>query len=135
MLKNIISKIAYNLSDEHFSFKSILIIILIAFSIITIIYYIAKLIDKKSNNKNSKRQVDDYIYNNSISDRSDRSDRNNNNIQKNINIAMKEFFSDIYNKIKDKKFERDTKNKNNNTKYNMKNRIYYEEDDDFFKFN
>lgn len=131
MLKNIISKIAYNLSDEHFSFKSILIIIIIAFSIIAIIYYIAKLIDKKSNNKSSKRQVDDYIYN-SISDRSD---RNNNNIQKNINIAMKEFFSDIYNKIKDKKFERDTKNKNNNTKYNMKNRIYYEEDDDFFKFN
>lgn len=131
MLKNIISKIVYNLSDEHFSFKSILIIILIAFSIITIIYYIAKLIDKKSNNKNSKRQVDDYIYNRI----SDRSDRNNNNIQKNINIAMKEFFSDIYNKIKDKKFERDTKNKNNNTKYNMKNRIYYEEDDDFFKFN
>lgn len=131
MLKNIISKIAYNLSDEHFSFKSILIIIIIAFSIIAIIYYIAKLIDKKSNNKSSKRQVDDYIYN-SISDRSD---RNNNNIQKNINIEMKEFFSDIYNKIKDKKFERDTKNKNNNTKYNMKNRIYYEEDDDFFKFN
>lgn len=131
MLKNIISKIAYNLSDEHFSFKSILIIIIIAFSIIVIIYYIAKLIDKKSNNKSSKRQADDYIYN-SISDRSD---RNNNNIQKNINIKMKEFFSDIYNKIKDKKFERDTKNKNNNTKYNMKNRIYYEEDDDFFKFN
>lgn len=130
MLKNIISKIAYNLSDEHFSFKSILIIILIAFSIITIIYYIAKLIDKKSNNKSSKRQVDDYIYNNGISNRSD---RNNNNIQKNINMVIKEFFSDIYNKIKDKKFERDTKN--NNTKYNMKNRIYYEEDDDFFKFN
>lgn len=131
MLKNIISKIAYNLSDEHFSFKSILIIIIIAFSIIAIIYYIAKIIDKKSNNKSSKRQVDDYIYNRI----SDRSDRNNNNIQKNINIAMKEFFSDIYNKIKDKKFERDTKNKNNNTKYNMKNRIYYEEDDDFFRFN
>lgn len=131
MLKNIISKIAYNLSDEHFSFKSILIIILIAFSIITIIYYIAKLIDKKSNNKSSKRQVDDYIYNRI----SDRSDRNNNNKQKNINMVIKEFFSDIYNKIKDKKFERDTKNKNNNTKYNMKNRIYYEEDDDFFKFN
>lgn len=131
MLKNMISKIAYNLSDEHFSFKSILIIIIISIIIIAIIYYIAKLIDKKSNNKSNKRQVDDYIYNS----RSDRSDRNNNNIQKNINIAMKEFFSDIYNKIKDKKFERDTKNKNNNTKYNMKNRIYYEEDDDFFRFN
>lgn len=130
MLKNMISKIAYNLSDEHFSFKSILIIIIISIIIIAIIYYIAKLIDKKSNNKSNKRQVDDYIYNS----RSDRSDRNNNNIQKNINIAMKEFFSDIYNKIKDKKFERDTKNKNNNTKYNMKNRIYYEEDDDFFTF-
>lgn len=129
MLKNMISKIAYNLSDEHFSLNSILIIIIISIIIIAIIYYIAKLIDKKSNNKSNKRQVDDYIYNS----RSDRSDRNNNNIQKNINIAMKEFFSDIYNKIKDKKFERDTKNKNNNTKYNMKNRIYYE-DDDFFTF-
>lgn len=111
MLKNIISKIAYNLSDEHFSFKSILIIIIIATIILLIIYYIAKLIDKKSTTNNS------------------------NNTQENINKNMKEFFSDIYNKIKDKKFERDTKNKNNNTKYNMKNRIYYEEDDDFFKFN
>lgn len=126
MLKNIISKIAYNLSDEHFSFKSILIIILIAFSIITIIYYIAKLIDKKNGNigdKNIKRQAYHFRYNDM-----------NNNTQKNINTNIKEFFSNIYNKIRDLKFKRDTKNKNNNTKYNMKNRIYYEEDDDFFKF-
>lgn len=130
MLKNMISKIAYNLSDEHFSFKSILIIIIISIIIIGIIYYIAKLIDKKSNNKSNKRQVDDYIYNS----RSDRSDRNNNNIQKNIGKDMKEFFSNIYNKIRDTKFKKDTKNGNNNTKYNTKNRIYYE-DDDFFTFN
>lgn len=129
MLKNMISKIAYNLSDEHFSFKSILIIIIISIIIIAIIYYIAKLIDKKSNNKSNKRQVDDYIYNS----RSNRSYKNN-NIQKNIGKDMKEFFSNIYNKIRDLKFKKDTKNGNNSTKYNMKNRIYYE-DDDFFKFN
>lgn len=128
MLKNMISKIAYNLSDEHFSFKSILIIIIISIIIIAIIYYIAKLIDKKSNNKSNKRQVDDYIYNS----RSNRSYKNN-NIQKNIGKDMKEFFSNIYNKIRDTKFKKDTKNGNNNTKYNMKNRIYYE-DDDFFTF-
>ena len=128
MLKNMISKIAYNLSDEHFSLNSILIIIIISIIIIAIIYYIAKLIDKKSNNKSSKRQVDDYIYNS----RSNRSYKNN-NIQKNIGKDMKEFFSNIYNKIRDLKFKKDTKNGNNSTKYNMKNRIYYE-DDDFFTF-
>ncbi len=128
MLKNMISKIAYNLSDEHFSFKSILIIIIISIIIIAIIYYIAKLIDKKSNNKSNTRQVDDYIYNS----RSNRSYKNN-NIQKNIGKDMKEFFSNIYNKIRDTKFKKDTKNGNNNTKYNTKNRIYYE-DDDFFTF-
>lgn len=52
MFGKIIEKISYNLSDEHFSFKSILLILFISAIIICIIYYIAKAIEGSKEKKN-----------------------------------------------------------------------------------
>lgn len=135
MFGKIIEKISYNLSDEHFSFKSILLILFISAIIIGIIYYIAKIIEdgKRKRNFRSGKAFTNMKPTSGNTTNSFRSIDNINNIVENMMakgiLNIRNFFSDTstdnHINYNDSNYYNVNNNNNNNINYNNYNNDTY----------